>query len=339
MSETASRPDWLIRQENGVLSEARTRAFLLDRFWILDRSVDIEGADFVIQRRLTMRSLLDRTPPRLGFLQAKYFESASTTQYLHRDYAIDKLDRPRQEFFLICHTGREDATRAFFLSASDIVEAFSLTGNSHSRPNRFEILDRRQVLSRMEQALVNAEFVSNRTFMSWALPSIESGEPGIDPDYLEPIPNWWGDIPSSFASMQKDAISGLWRVEEACDLLRGIAETTDPKAALSKAEELYYEFRDSVPLPDRLFDEDFLRVVEEHRTRVGQLREAGLIGANGSLARQLTARVMADVPPKMPLGRDDVYVLRVIVDIDSFELKELDGRFELAEALTLPTSK
>jgi hypothetical protein len=37
------RPDWLVRQENGIIAEARTRSFLLDRFWILERSVDIEG--------------------------------------------------------------------------------------------------------------------------------------------------------------------------------------------------------------------------------------------------------------------------------------------------------
>ena len=30
--------------QNGALGEARTKAFLLDRFWILERSVDIHGA-------------------------------------------------------------------------------------------------------------------------------------------------------------------------------------------------------------------------------------------------------------------------------------------------------
>ena len=40
------RPFWLRGQENGVLAWARIRSFLLERFWILERSVDIEGADF-----------------------------------------------------------------------------------------------------------------------------------------------------------------------------------------------------------------------------------------------------------------------------------------------------
>ena len=35
------RPPWLIRQENGAIAEARTRAFLMDRFWVLERSADV----------------------------------------------------------------------------------------------------------------------------------------------------------------------------------------------------------------------------------------------------------------------------------------------------------
>ena len=46
-------PAWLKAMQNGVIGEARTKSFLLDRFWILERSVDIQGADFLIQRRIT----------------------------------------------------------------------------------------------------------------------------------------------------------------------------------------------------------------------------------------------------------------------------------------------
>ena len=37
------------------LGEARARAFLMERFWVLERSVDVEGADYLIQQRLTQR--------------------------------------------------------------------------------------------------------------------------------------------------------------------------------------------------------------------------------------------------------------------------------------------
>lgn len=56
------KPAWLKRMENGSVAEARTRAFLMDRFWILERSVDVQGADFIIQRRLTSKNLLDDDP-------------------------------------------------------------------------------------------------------------------------------------------------------------------------------------------------------------------------------------------------------------------------------------
>lgn len=45
---TEPRPSWFTAQEHGVLAEAGTRAFLLDRFWVLERSIDIEGADFMV---------------------------------------------------------------------------------------------------------------------------------------------------------------------------------------------------------------------------------------------------------------------------------------------------
>ncbi|AJS58191.1 hypothetical protein [Paenibacillus sp. IHBB 10380] len=69
------KPHWLLRMENGGLAEARTKAFLMDRFWILERSVDIQGADFIIQRRLTSQNILDATPPRFGVIQVKYYQN------------------------------------------------------------------------------------------------------------------------------------------------------------------------------------------------------------------------------------------------------------------------
>ncbi len=48
-----SWPTWLKVMENGTVGEARTRSFLIDRFWVLERSVDTDGADFLIQRRTT----------------------------------------------------------------------------------------------------------------------------------------------------------------------------------------------------------------------------------------------------------------------------------------------
>jgi hypothetical protein len=51
---------WLKAMENGALGEARARAFLMERFWVLERSVDVEGADYLVQRRLTRANFMDR---------------------------------------------------------------------------------------------------------------------------------------------------------------------------------------------------------------------------------------------------------------------------------------
>lgn len=39
------------REENGNLGEALAVAVLLKRFWVLDRSVDVDGADYLVQKR------------------------------------------------------------------------------------------------------------------------------------------------------------------------------------------------------------------------------------------------------------------------------------------------
>ncbi len=58
--------------DNGTIGEIRTKAFLIDRFWILERSIDIHGADYIIQRKLSEKNLLDRIPPRFGVVQVKF---------------------------------------------------------------------------------------------------------------------------------------------------------------------------------------------------------------------------------------------------------------------------
>ena len=118
-------PAWLKRMENGTIGETRTKAFLLDRFWVLERSVDIEGADFLIQQRILRENLYDRSPPRFGIVQVKYYESAATTQYVPIEYFYDQeKNRIRNEFFLIVHTGKEDNWNMFYISAEELNNSF-----------------------------------------------------------------------------------------------------------------------------------------------------------------------------------------------------------------------
>src|SRR6478752_684691 len=97
-------PVWLKASQNGSLGEARARAFLLNRFWVLERSVDFQGADLFIQRRITGRNLLDREAPRLGVVQVKFFGTTATSHFVHKEYVLDDGE-PRTEFFVLCHSG------------------------------------------------------------------------------------------------------------------------------------------------------------------------------------------------------------------------------------------
>jgi hypothetical protein len=123
-------PAWMKAMQNGAIGEARAKAFLLDRFWVLERSIDIDGADFIIQRRINSKNLLDREAPRLGVVQVKYFGTPSTQHFIHREYVIDENNDPRNEFFLLCFMGDEESARSFLILAKDIVEYFPKTSKN-----------------------------------------------------------------------------------------------------------------------------------------------------------------------------------------------------------------
>lgn len=342
---TEPRPSWLAIQEHGVLAEARTRAFLLDRFWVLERSVDIEGADFIIQPRLTNRSLLDPNSPCLGFVQAKFYSSIRTTQYIHKEYVIDCNGSPRAEFFLICHSGNEDSRHFYLLSAADIKTHFRETAAEQSRPGRFalpgkdvliqrfEVIDCAHTLNRIDKALHDADFNKNRYFLSWALPRYEDSLTPILPMYEEPIDNWWGDIPKQFSRIRKRATSARWDLEGVIKKLREMEESPDPERVLALAEDLWHEYHDHVSLPPDLWDEDFFTVVEYHKKRFNQLSEAGLLGAHAAMRQTVVRQMIQDIAPRMPMALDAVYLLRVRYDPSTFLRVHYESRFEKVHVL------
>lgn len=343
--EIEPRPAWLVRQENGAIAEVRTRAFLMDRFWVLERSADLEGADLIIQRRLTGRSLLDRTPPRLGFVQTKFFGGAATTHYVHCEYVKDSEGNPRPEFFLICHTGTEDGMQAYLLSADDILKHFEPTRKGHSRPDRFalpgkdvlmqrfQILDRRSALNCIERALQDADFERNRAFAAWVLPSVGNEIPPILPMYEEPLDNPWTDIPKEFDALREAARHASYEFETVYGYLCEIQESRDPVQAFGVIQKLKRESGRSVKIPDELFDDALLAAVRSHKKRIEQLLGAGLLGATSALRRSILDRMIRDVAPKMPLTHDDVYELTTEFDASTFMDVTHRSRFVKAESI------
>jgi hypothetical protein len=328
-----------------VAAEARTRAMLLDRFWILERSADVDGADLIIQRRLTNRSLLDRTPPRVGFIQAKFFADSATTHYVHCEYVRNPEGKPRTEFFVICHTGIEDQAQAFLLSAEEISDRFELTPPDHSKPNRFvlsgrtvltqrfQVFDRKSILDRIERSLRDADFDNNRAFAAWALPSFKNEAPPILPMYEEKIDNRWADIPTAFDRIRESAKWASYHLEDVYGQLCDIQETRDPARALELGKKLERDWAEHVQLPDDLFDEGLLAAVDLHKKRYEQLNQEGLLGAHSAFRRSVTDRILNDVVPRMPLPWDQVYVLTTRFNPVNFLDVVHESHFDIPTAL------
>ncbi len=315
-------------QENGASGEARTRAFLLDRFWILERSIDAEGADFFIQRRLTSQSLLSRDPPKLGVVQAKFFQDERTTQYVHREYIDDQDGNPREEVFILCHTGTEDSAKMYFLTAQEINANFALS-QSDGRSghyilsgnkvlcDKWIVTSRNRALRAMEQGLINVDFQKNRQFLSWALPNLED-DTSIDPDFLEPIDNWHGSIPEEFFELRKKARNIAYELDDYMILLKTIVETNNPVTAVCATEKFD---QDSLRHVGRdLFCPQFAEAVLSHNRWVQSLKSSGLLDAHATLRQKILSYLIDEVLQILPFNNSDLFKVEVRYDVQNLSL-------------------
>jgi len=340
-------PTWLKAMQNGSIGEARAKAFLLDRFWVLERSVDIEGADFIIQRRLTGRNLLDREAPRLGVVQVKYFGTSSTQHFVHREYAIDEQNNSRDEFFVLCFLGNEESPRSFLIQAKDLVEQFPQTAKDNnegfsisyqqvSSDNRFEIINPKFALDRIEKRLEFAEFTKNRRFISWALPSAKNDLTAILPEYAEPIDNWWGDIPSGFEHIKRSAQSALINVEEIQYLLGQLIQEPDPLKAEEIIDDIRYNCRDGlghwrISLPDDLYDEDFFTVCKKHKEVYENLKKDGLLDSFLNMKKDLRGHLMVNIEPLLPFDANYAHLFSFTYDPDTLTILSFTSKQMIKE--------
>lgn len=333
-------PTWLKIMQNASLGEARTKAFLIDRFWILERSVDIDGADFIIQRRVTHNNLLDREPARLGVVQVKFFEEESTTQYIPKVYIVDDTGKPRDEFFVICHTGREDTPKVFFITAQMILDDFELTtikgiekfrlpGSTILSSNKYLVVSSKNTLDRIENQLKLADFTKNRKFLSWRLPSSIMDSSAILPEFKEPIDNWWGEIPEEFKKLKETAYSAMIRVEEIYNLLNNITEEVNPIKAFEYIDEISSECRDglgrwSISLPDDLYNEDFETVCHQHIEKVNNLKSEGLLDEFLNIKNILREKISKYICDNLPIDKNTVHSIIIDFSTNDFTINSID---------------
>ncbi len=331
--------DGLLRMEHGALGEARARALLAERFWILERSVDVDGADLLIQRHLSWLS--DRQQPRLGVVQVKFLQDERTTAYVKAAHVGDQRG-PFPFFFLLAHTGLGDGARTFLLSAEDIAADFHIAPQGHTREGdyvlsgnvllgpKYGMQSVRRALDRIEQALRLADLDWNRQFLFHATPFF--GQPlrdQIEPEYLVSIENDWVDISEEFFRLKQRAQNAMYRAEDVVESLKRIIVASDPETALSIAEDLDADLRDgSICLGERIYNQDLHLTVLRHRERHDRLRDAGLLDSFLTLSEEIEAFVADDLATKLPLRHGEGYMLELNYDPATFATSRLTSAVE-----------
>lgn len=283
---------WLKAMENGALGEARARALLMERFWVLERSVDVEGADYLIQRRLTGRNFLDREPPRLGVVQVKFIQDEATSISLPKAYVCDAKGNAYTEFFLLIFSGREDRQKSFLFSAQDITRDFTekshgdksmltLSGAHLLRSTTQAIFSNSSALDRIELALINANFMANRIFLSERR-YVQLSPDQIEPDLALPVDSWYGSIKRSFHEEKKKLQRTVYDMEEVLDTMHQMLRSTDPVDAYNLYKSVisqHVNWSHQLSFPANYFNNvDLVNEVKSCRARLARLRELNLAG-------------------------------------------------------------
>jgi hypothetical protein len=272
-------PTWLKIMQNGNIGEARTKSLLMDRFWILERSVDIDGADFLIQRRLTSRNISDYNF-RLGVIQVKFYQDTKTTQTIARDYVFQGTEL-RKEFFLIIHTGSEDNKEVFFLTSEQISQNFDLNDkNKYSIYGKNVLIDqfnfthrKRKLLDKIERVLETTEFKKNKLNLEYFL-NIQINENDILEDFDFPINNSIMNIKETFFEYKEKIRSQLWDLEDMINKYQKGINTNDPKEFYKNVIEGIHEDYPELDIePKYCHHEDFYEAMEEHENKLKTLKE------------------------------------------------------------------
>lgn len=323
--------------EHGAAGEARTKAFLLDRFWVLERSVDIDGADFLIQLRSLNNRFTDSAPPRVGIVQAKYYQNKSTTQHIPCRYVIDEKGQPLKGFFAVLNVGREDDSEMYLLSASDIVETLSKNSSDPASyiagtkafSEKFKIINRGQALDKIQHALTRRSTVDSLRFLDQVnIPYYKVEKDAIEFDYTLPVPNTRVDIAKTFYESKSDLRTILYDMEEALVALDNIFKATSPQVALGELEKIQ-KFRikqnsgwyDGLAFTVHKCDLewwDLSEAIKEHDETLGALDELGI----RAKFLDLSVRVKAEIFDKVSgfyneAQSDQQYCAVVDIDVDT----------------------
>lgn len=322
--DSIDQPAWLKIMQNGSVGEARTKAFLLDRFWVLERSVDIDGADFLVQPRALGSRFTDRSPPKIGVVQAKYFQDVRTVHHIPQSYVLDEHGFALDGFFAVLHVGAADDAKIYLLSAAEMKATLDKTDETPPRfivgakaiAEKFRVdQHRRQALDRIEHAITARTIGQSLHFYDRLhIPLYKITSDDIAYRYKLPIPNGQADIPKTYLEYREHLKFLTYEIEEGLTIIDKIMQEPDPRAALAVRENLEEyrsggSWRDGLTFSTRKIDLDWPYLVEaldEHDARMAALETIGKLESYVDLShavRSEALRLAAEVDPAGAEGR------------------------------------
>ncbi len=321
-------PTWLKSNQNGAIGEIRTKSFLMNRFWVMERSVDIHGADFIIQRRLFEKNILDNEPTRFGVVQAKFSQNERTTHKIKEEYVLDNNKKPRTEFFLIIHTGNEEKPRMFLLTAKDIFESFSVNKdhdfviNSKTvlSSSKYQIKNKKRSLDRIENFIQCAEFYKNRLYVFRKISSVNFDFEAILPEYKEEIEHLFGTVPDVFKEQKLKIFGAMLELEEVHELFVNFLESIDPVEACYVSEKIEHQFGASISLPE-VFDADFYHGAKNHKEMVVNMRNDGALDNYISAKKSITDEINLFLQDQSNDTIDNRTIYEISVEYDPDNLR------------------
>ncbi|MGO9598813.1 MAG: hypothetical protein ACLP7Q_12560 [Isosphaeraceae bacterium] len=170
---------------HGRIGESRTEELLLQRFWVMKRIPDVDGADYLVQRAATSLSELRARQQRievLGIVQSKFVQGAHEV-VIPVDYVMDQKG-VRTEFFLFIHSdGVRLEPELYFFTARQIIEEkeFFKRANAKGKDEfifsraagrtyqAYRNLPRKDILDAIEAGIESTEQTSNDEFVTQIL--------------------------------------------------------------------------------------------------------------------------------------------------------------------------
>lgn len=217
------------RNANGRRAEHRTEAFLLNHFWVLKLSLDLDGAVFLAQAPTrTIESLRQPTTVRpVAVIQSKSWEDGVEVEVPR--LFIERSDRqPQKEFFVsihaVEHSGR---SKDFFFSAEEVqsifrrrtnpvgqeVFIFSITNERNFSQFRRRDREKESVISK---ALAGADLEKNHAYLKQVLEMPGSGS--VQPLLIQVAENQWqmrsNEVLFEFERDENSIIHG-WKCDSA----------------------------------------------------------------------------------------------------------------------------